>query len=183
MKITDTKIKGVQVVETAPIGDNRGSFTRWFCMQELAPVIGKRAILNVNHSKTVNKGSIRGIHYQKPPHGEMKLIRCIKGRVWDVALDLRKGSPTFLQWHAEELSAENGKMLVIPEYCGHGFQVLEPESEMLYLHTAFYEKSSEGGVRHNDPKANIKWPLPPADLSERDKGHPLLAADFQGIGP
>ena len=144
-------------------------------------VLDGRSIVQINHSKTTKKGSIRGLHFQKPPHGEMKLILCIKGRVWDVALDLRAGSRTFLQWHTEELSAENGRMLIIPEYCAHGFQVLEPESELLYLHTEFYEPSSEGGIRHDDPLVAVQWPLPVADLSERDTAHPLLTTTFKGL--
>jgi dTDP-4-dehydrorhamnose 3,5-epimerase len=108
-------------------------------------------------------------------------VRCFKGRVWDVAVDLRAGSPTFLQWHAEELSSENARMLVIPEGCAHGFQVLEPGSELLYLHTAFYSPEAEGGVSCNDPRLGITWPLPVADLSHRDSSLPLIAADYSGI--
>lgn len=181
MKIIETPIAGVHVIETAPIADNRGSFARWFCAGELSSLLGSRTIVQINHSKTVKIGSIRGMHFQKPPHGEMKLVRCLRGRVWDVALDLRAGSPTFLQWHAAELSAENGLMMVIPEGCAHGFQVLEANSELLYLHTAFYEPSSEGGVNYADPLAAIKWPLPPAEMSSRDAHYPLLNAMFKGI--
>lgn len=109
------------------------------------------------------------------------MVRCLKGRVWDVALDLRKGSPTFLRWHAQELSAANALMLVIPEGCAHGFQALEPDSELLYLHTASYAPSVEGGVCFNDPALNVPWPLPVVDVSERDRNLPLLDKNFQGI--
>ena len=111
----------------------------------------------------------------------MKLVRCLKGRVWDVAVDLRGGSPTFLQWHAEELSPENARMMVIPEGCAHGFQVLESDSELLYLHTAIYAPESEGGVPYDDPCLSISWPLPVADLSERDRRHPPINPEFIGI--
>lgn len=111
----------------------------------------------------------------------MKFVRCLRGRVWDVAVDLRRSSPSFLKWHAEELSPEHATMLVIPEGCAHGFQVLEAESELLYLHTAHYEKSAEGGVRHDDPRLGIHWPLPVTDLSERDRSHPLLDTTFPGV--
>jgi len=121
------------------------------------------------------------MHFQTPPHSEMKFVRCIRGRVWDVAVDLRQGSPTFLRWHAEELSPEPAAMMVIPEGCAHGFQVLEPESELLYLHTAHYERTAEGGVRHDDPRVGIQWPLEVVDLSPRDRAHPLLEATFPGI--
>ena len=108
-------------------------------------------------------------------------MRCIRGRVWDVAVDLRAASPTFLQWHAEELSPDNLRMLVVPEGCAHGFQVLEAPSELLYLHTAFYDRDAESGVRCDDPRLAIAWPLPIADLSERDRVLPRLGSDFHGI--
>jgi dTDP-4-dehydrorhamnose 3,5-epimerase len=126
-------------------------------------------------------GAVRGLHFQHAPHAEMKLVRCVKGRVWDVALDLRKGSPTFLQWHAQELTPNNSLMLIIPEGCAHGFQVLDPDSELLYLHTASYMPTTEGGIRFDDPAVKIAWPLPVADLSERDKQHPYINEHFFGI--
>jgi len=130
---------------------------------------------------TVSPGAIRGMHFQNPPYAEMKLVRCLRGRVWDVAVDLRASSPTFLRWHAEELSAENRLMMAIPEGFAHGFQVLEPESELLYLHTALYHKPSEGGVRFDDPVLAIQWPLSVTDVSSRDTQHPLITPHFAGI--
>jgi dTDP-4-dehydrorhamnose 3,5-epimerase len=124
---------------------------------------------------------VRGLHFQYHPHAEMKLIRCLRGRVFDVAVDLRKNSPTFLEWHAEELSGENQRMIVIPEGFAHGFQVLETDSELLYLHTATYQKGSEGAVRYNDPLIGIHWPLPVTDVSARDQNHPFLDHSFHGI--
>ena len=109
------------------------------------------------------------------------MVRCIRGCVWDVLVDLRAGSPTFLCWHAEELSPESSRMLIIPEGCAHGFQVIEAESELLYLHTAFYTPESEGALRYDDPRLAIRWPMPVTDLSERDKKHPLLSNDFAGL--
>jgi dTDP-4-dehydrorhamnose 3,5-epimerase len=111
----------------------------------------------------------------------MKLIRCIKGAVWDVALDLRQGSSTFLHWFAQELTPENGKMMVIPEGCAHGFQALAADSELLYLHTAYYTPSAEGGVNVLEKKLGVMWPLPIEDLSQRDSQHPWLSDDFKGI--
>ncbi len=111
----------------------------------------------------------------------MKLVRCIRGRVYDVAVDLRQGSPTFLHWHAEELSGENQRLFVIPEGFAHGFQVLEADSEMLYLHTEIYDKSAEGAVHYNDPKIGINWPLAITDISVRDQCHPLLSMDYSGL--
>jgi dTDP-4-dehydrorhamnose 3,5-epimerase len=181
MNILPSRIAGLAVAETAARADHRGAFMRLFCQQELALVLGARQIVQINHSRTSQIGAVRGLHFQYPPHAEMKLVRCLRGRVWDVAVDLRAGSPTFLQWHAEELSAGNARMMIIPEGCAHGFQVLEADSELLYLHTAFYTPDAEGGVRHDDPRIAIRWPGPITDLSERDRSHPLLSADFAGI--
>ncbi|MBI1214406.1 MAG: dTDP-4-dehydrorhamnose 3,5-epimerase [Alphaproteobacteria bacterium] len=181
MKITATGIAGVNIVETAPFSDHRGAFARFFCARELAEILGARQIVQINHSRTAQKGALRGLHYQRPPHAEMKMVRCLKGRVLDIAVDLREGSPTFLQHHAQELSPESARMLVIPEGCAHGFQVLEEDSELLYLHTAFYEKASEGGLRHDDPALGIDWPLAVTDISERDRAHALLTDDFKGM--
>ena len=181
MNIHPTNIAGVQVVGGIPRRDHRGSFMRLYCERELAPVLGGRVVSQMNFSRTEQTGAVRGLHYQRPPHAEMKLVRCLRGKVWDIAVDLRQGSPTFLRWHAEELTPENCRMLIVPEGCAHGFQVLEPGSEMLYLHTAFYDPSAEGGVNHDDPALGIAWPLPVTDLSERDKSHPAIDALFLGI--
>lgn len=181
MNVRPTPLQGVIVVETTPVVDPRGAFARLFCERELAAVIGNRHIVQINHSRTRTVGAVRGLHFQHPPHAEMKLVRCLKGRVWDVAVDLRAGSPTFRQWHAEELTPGNARMLVIPEGCAHGFQVLEAESELLYLHTAPYTPAAEGGLSYNNPELEIAWPLPITDLSERDRRHPPSDPDFSGI--
>ena len=181
MKTHRLPIEGLVLAESTPRTDERGYFTRLYCQDELAELIGERQIVQINLSSTRTVGAVRGMHYQSEPHAEMKLVRCIKGRVWDVAVDLRAGSSTFLRWHAEELSAENAHMMVIPEGFAHGFQVLEPDSELLYLHTAFYTPTAEGGVRPTDPKLNISWPLAPQDLSDRDLNHPLLTSEFTGL--
>lgn len=181
MRILDTPIPDLKLVESLPHRDERGAFIRIFCADELEPVLGQRQIAQINHSRTNRAGAIRGMHFQHPPHAEMKMVRCLRGRVWDVAVDLRTGSPTFLQWHAQELAQDKAQMLVIPEGFAHGFQTLEPDSELLYLHTAFYHPPSEGGLRHDDPRLAITWPLPPQDLSPRDLSHPKLDADFIGV--
>jgi len=181
MKINNTKIEGLVVVEADPKIDSRGAFTRFFCEDELSVIFGKRRILQINHSITRIIGSIRGMHFQYPPFAEMKMIHCLNGRVWDVAVDLREGSSTFLQWHAEELNADSGKAIVIPEGFAHGFQAMEKNSELLYFHTAKYVKSGEGAVKYNDPALSISWPLPVSDISERDKNHQLIDKLFKGI--
>jgi dTDP-4-dehydrorhamnose 3,5-epimerase len=181
MKIRPTTLPGVSLIDTFPNVDGRGSFSRLFCERELASVIAGRRMVQINHSRTVTVGTVRGLHFQRPPFAEMKLVRCLKGRVWDVAVDLRASSPTFLQWHAEELTPGTGRMMAIPEGCAHGFQVLEPESELLYLHTQFYTPASQGGVHAADPRVGIAWPLAVRDLSERDAALPHLDADFPGL--
>lgn len=183
MKIQPTAIDGVAVVETTTFIDRRGLFARLFCERELSAILGERRIVQANYSRTETVGAIRGLHYQRSPHAEMKMVRCLRGRVWDVALDLREGSLTFLNWHAEALTPENALMLVIPEGCAHGFQVLEPGSDLLYLHTAAYEPAAEAGVRADDPRSKIAWPLPITDLSPRDQALPWLSADFAGMVP
>lgn len=180
MNIFDTPIADLKVVRSVPHQDARGMFLRLFCAQELQPLLGHRQIAQINYSKTSHASAVRGMHFQRPPHAEMKMIRCLHGRVWDVAVDLRRGSRTFLRWHAEELAQGDAQMYVIPEGFAHGFQALEPDSELLYLHTAFYNPAVEGGLRYDDPRLAITWPLPPQHLSPRDLSHPLLDADFTG---
>jgi dTDP-4-dehydrorhamnose 3,5-epimerase len=181
MKLEPTALTGVGIATGSAFADNRGAFSRLFCADELRAVVGSRQIVQINHSLTRNVGAVRGMHYQKAPHAEMKIVRCLRGRVFDVAVDLRRESPTFLKWFGLELAPGTHSALVIPEGCAHGFQVLEPDSELLYLHTAFYTPASEGGVRYNDPLLDIAWPLPPSDLSVRDLQHPLLTDHFQGL--
>ena len=181
MNIRQTTIPDLVVAVSTPKIDERGSFARLYCQEELSEFIGTRQIVQANQSRTRTAGAVRGMHYQRQPHAEMKLVRCIKGKVWDVAVDLRAGSSSFLQWHAEELSESNALMMVIPEGFAHGFQVLEEDSELLYLHTAPYTPSAEGGVSPTDPGLSIDWPLAIKDLSDRDRSHPLLNSEFTGL--
>lgn len=181
MNILDTPVADLKIVQSVPHCDARGAFVRLFCTQELQPLLNDRRIVQINHSKTNQTGSVRGLHFQWPPYAEMKMIRCLRGRVWDVAVDLRPTSPTFLQWYAQELAQDDMQMLVIPEGFAHGFQALEPGSELLYLHTALYNPPSEGGLRYDDPRLAIAWPLPARDLSPRDLSHPLLSSNFTGV--
>jgi len=181
MKVIQTAISDVFVVDTDVFIDSRGGFGRFFCAEDLRLLLGERRIVQINHSFTVNAGAIRGMHFQRPPHAERKFVRCLKGKVWDVAVDLRPNSPTYLRWHAEELSAENRRMMVIPEGCAHGFQAQVECSELLYLHTDYYSPDDEGGVRYDDPALKIQWPLPATDISSRDMSHPLIGKDFLGI--
>jgi dTDP-4-dehydrorhamnose 3,5-epimerase len=181
MKIHPTPIADLVVAESKAFKDERGVFARLFCVQELLPVIGERHIVQINHSCTQAVGAVRGLHFQHAPHAEMKLVRCLKGKVWDVAVDLRPHSPCYKRWYGQELSAQNALMMVIPEGFAHGFQVLEAGSELLYLHTAFYKPESEGGVCHDDPELGIAWPLTVTDISARDSSHAYIDTGFRGV--
>lgn len=181
LRLHDTPIPGLRYADVERLGDSRGAFARLFCDRELEPALGTRRIVQINLSRTVRVGAIRGLHYQWPPHAEMKLVRCLRGAVWDVSVDLRRGSATFLHWHAETLSGENGRMMIIPEGFAHGFQVLSPDSELLYLHTAHYTPASEGGISFREPRLAIGWPMPESDVSARDADHPALGTDFEGV--
>jgi dTDP-4-dehydrorhamnose 3,5-epimerase len=176
-----TPMTGLSVIQRHPIGDERGYFERVFCTDELQTIIGKRQIVQINHTLTAKVGTVRGLHFQHPPHAEMKLVTCLRGEVFDVAVDLRPDSPSFGQHHAELLSAENHKSLAIPEGFAHGFQTLTEDCELLYLHTAAYAPSAEGGLDALDPGLNIHWPLPVTERSARDQAHPRMGLDFAGI--
>lgn len=180
-RIQDLPISGLKLIERQRLEDSRGFFSRLFCTDELAAAGWSSSIVQINQSRTYSSGAVRGMHFQVQPAAEKKLVTCLRGTVWDVAVDLRSGSPTFLQWHGLYLSSENAHALMIPEGFAHGFQVIEPDSELLYLHTAPYTPSAEGGIRFNDPKLGIAWPLNVTDLSERDTNHPLIDEDFQGV--
>lgn len=181
MNIVETPIQGLFCLETTPFIDNRGSFARIFCQDELKAHGLNTQIAQMNMSLTKQKGAVRGLHFQHPPHAEIKIVRCLAGACFDVAVDLRQGSPTFLKWHGEILTPENGKALYIPKGFAHGFQALNEDTQLLYLHSEFYTPKSEGALRYDDPLLHIKWNLPICDLSERDKSHPHLDENFTGI--
>lgn len=181
MKIRELNISGLKVVDFNPHNDSRGTFSRVFCSQELSGVLKDRQILQINHSKTRNLGALRGMHYQIPPHSEMKFVRCIRGRVYDVMVDLRKNSQTFLHWRAEKLHANDNKMLIIPEGFAHGFQTLERDTELMYYHTALYNPNFEAGILYNEPFVRIDWPLEVTEISCKDKSYCMLTPDFEGI--
>jgi dTDP-4-dehydrorhamnose 3,5-epimerase len=167
-------IAGIVAIERLPLGDARGFLERLFCADDLAAAGWTGAIAQINHTFTAEQGTVRGMHYQRAPHAETKLVSCLQGAVWDVAVDLRPGSPTYLQWHAEELSAANHRSLLIPPGCAHGFQTLTADVQMLYCHSQAYAPHSEGGLHPQDPRLAIPWPLPVHGLSPRDASHPYL---------
>ena len=179
----DTGISGLWVARRLRLEDERGFLSRIFCDLEFGEIGLRDPIVQINHTRTLGRGTVRGMHFQFPPHAETKVVSCLRGEVFDVAVDLRKGSPTFLGVHGERLSADNGRALVIPPGCAHGFQVLGEVCELLYLHTARYVPEAEGGVGATDPRLGIHWPLPVRGLSPRDRAHPPLGVDFEGIEP
>lgn len=181
LKLKETKIKNLNLIEHDPKKDERGFLTRLFCQKTLNHFVNEKNIKQINITSTKNKGTVRGLHFQYPPNSETKIITCLKGKVWDVAVDLRKGSPTFLNYHAELLTDNNHKSYLIPDGFAHGFQTLTSDCEMLYFHTEEYDKSVEGGINALDPMIKIEWPQPITERSERDRNHTLLDDNFKGI--
>jgi dTDP-4-dehydrorhamnose 3,5-epimerase len=179
--VTPTPLDGLMLVTRRRREDARGFFSRLFCAQEMAELGWHHPVAQVNHSLTRQPGAVRGLHFQHPPHAEDKFVSCLRGAVFDVAVDLRDGSPTFLCWHGETLSAENGRSLLIPQGFAHGFQALEPDCELIYLHSRPYAPEAEGGLHVSDPRLAIAWPCPVTDLSERDASHALVSDGFAGL--
>ena len=179
-ELRSTPIHDVFELIGRPFSDSRGSFLNAFRSKEdtFIKSWGDRFISQVNISRSEVQGTIRGLHLQVSPHSEAKLVRCLKGRVWDVAVDLRIDSPTFAQWHAVELSPDCGNSLLIPEGCAHGFQTMEPATELLYLHSGSWVPEAETGVRWDDPHLAIPWPLSATEMSERDLALPLYSSFF-----
>jgi dTDP-4-dehydrorhamnose 3,5-epimerase len=183
MKFTPLKLQGAYRIDLEPQGDERGRFARLFCADELKEIGHTKPIVNINYSYTKDKGTIRGLHFQYPPDCEIKIVKCIRGAIWDCIVDIRKDSPTFLKWEAVELTAENNRMIYVPEGFAHGFQTLTNDVELIYFHTAFYVQKREGGLRFDDPILNIDWSLPPQNVSDRDKNLELVTINFKGIIP
>ncbi len=169
MLFTETSIKGAYIIELEKRADARGFFARSWCSQEFAEHNLNPNIVQVNIGFNIQKGTLRGIHYQAAPYEETKLVRCTSGAIYDVVVDLRPDSPTHKQWMGVELTAENYKMLYIPEGCGHGYQTLVDNTEIQYLTSQFYCREAARGVRFDDPAFGIRWPLPIHIISEQDQ--------------
>ncbi|MBT9099534.1 dTDP-4-dehydrorhamnose 3,5-epimerase [Methylovulum psychrotolerans] len=176
-----TPLAGLLIVQRKAIEDQRGFLSRFYCADEFREFGVVQAIAQINHTLTRTKGAVRGLHFQYPPHAESKLVSCLRGEIFDVAIDLRRNSPTFLHWHGVTLSAQNRQSLLIPEGFAHGFQTLTEDCELVYLHTASYHPEAEGALNAIDPRLNITWPLVISERSERDCNHTLIEQDFQGI--
>lgn len=179
--VTRLHVAGTVCIHQYPREDTRGSLTRLFCADELVSAGWVWPIAQINHSYTRLRGTVRGMHYQSPPHLEAKLVTCLSGRAWDVALDLRAGSSTFLQWCALEISADNHAALLIPPGCAHGFQTLSDDVELLYLHSTPYTANADAGINPCDPLASIRWPEPITVMSEKDIHRPMMDLRFTGL--
>lgn len=181
IKIRKTTFQNLFLLERIPHSDKRGTFTRLFCNSSLPIAIKDKNITQVNHSFTHKKGSVRGLHFQYPPHSEVKIVTCLKGQVYDVVVDLRQGSPTFLQHYSIILKEEHNLSLCIPDGFAHGFQTLSNNCELLYFHTADYRPEAEGGINALDSTLEIDWPLQFLEISDKDRQIPPLPKDFTGI--
>ena len=177
----DLPLSGLKLVQRHRVSDERGYFSRIFCAKELADFGWKTGIEQINHSFTRLKGSVRGLHFQRNPHCEMKLVSVIRGAIWDVAVDLRAASDTYLECHGELLSADDGGAMLIPEGFAHGFQSLTDDVEILYCHSAPYNSAAEDGLHPLDSSLDIDWPLSISEMSKRDHGHRFIDGSFRGI--
>ncbi len=181
MIFEETILKGSYIISPKILEDNRGWFSRFFCKEEFIKIGHSKEWVQMNHSFTSKKGSIRGMHFQKRPFEEIKMVRCIAGAVYDVIVDIRENSSTFLHHFGQELSASNKKMFYIPQGFAHGFQTLTDDAELIYHHTAFYKPEAEDALNFQDPLLNIQWPLPFTEVSEKDANHKFLTNQFKGI--
>jgi dTDP-4-dehydrorhamnose 3,5-epimerase len=181
MKFHPTPLADLTLIETTRVEDERGQFSRVFCEAECGAIRPCLHWTQINLSRTYDKGTVRGMHFQYPPATEAKLIRCLRGRVFDVAVDLRVDSPTFLRWHADQ---DEANQFFIPEGFAHGFQALTDDAQLLYLHTTAWSREQEGGLRHDDPAIAIAWPLPVTRISTKDRQWPLVKeSSFAGLQP
>jgi dTDP-4-dehydrorhamnose 3,5-epimerase len=181
VKFVETPLGGAYMIDLEPFLDERGLFARTYCQNEIAKIGFHEQIVQINHSMTRKKGTIRGMHYQAPPACETKIIRCVDGKVFDVMVDIRKGSPTFMQWYGMELAKDNVRMVYIPEGFAHGFQTLTDNAELIYHHSEFYSPEYERGLRFDDPVLAINWPSPPTVISPRDQNYSFIDKAFEGI--
>ena len=168
-------------IRRIPIEDSRGFFSRFYCAEEFKELGLQQPISQMNYTSTMNKGTIRGLHFQHPPYSETKIVNCLRGKIFDVVVDIRQNSPTFLQWHGEVLSAENMTGIFIPKGFAHGFQSLTDNCELMYLHTDFYTANAEDGLNIKDPAIGIIWPLDVTVCSSRDRDHPMIGDTFTGV--
>ena len=180
MQIADTPVHGAHLIDLERRGDERGFFAQFFCEREFGDAGLKNHFVQINNSLTAKSGTLRGMHYQLPPTAEVKVVRCLRGALFDVVLDLRPDSPSFGTWFGAALTADNRTMMYVPEGCAHGFVTLEDDTEALYLVSSFYSPKDERGVRFDDPRFAIAWPLTPNEVSAKDRVWPDFDPEFHG---
>ena len=177
----ETPLPGLVLIQRHPHTDSRGCFERLFCDTEVHALLGGKRLKQVNRSLTSKRSTVRGLHFQLAPHSEAKIVTCLAGAVFDVAVDLRRNSPTFLRWYGRDLTSDNNLSLFIPEGFAHGFQALTEDCCLLYLHTGAYVPESEAGFNVHDASLGIAWPLPVGEISDRDQRLPLIPSQFEGL--
>jgi dTDP-4-dehydrorhamnose 3,5-epimerase len=175
MKFIPTPLNGAYLIELEPRADTRGMFARAFCAQEFGAQGLETTFVQANVSTNVHAGTVRGMHFQREPNAEVKLVRCVKGAIYDVVVDMRESSSTYLCWFGAELTEESGSMMYVPKGFAHGYQALSDGATVFYMVSAFFAPQSEGGLRYDDPKLSISWPQKVSDLSDKDASWPLLA--------
>lgn len=181
MRIEPAPLEGAATIELDLRGDERGFFARMYCEKEFAVAGLETRFVQANNSSNAQRGTLRGLHYQLPPDTEVKLVRCIRGALWDVIVDVRPGSPSFGRWFGAELTAQNRRMMYVPRGFAHGFITLTDDSELIYFVSDFYEPKQERGLRWNDPKIAIDWPIAPSVISEKDANWPDFESDWHGV--
>jgi dTDP-4-dehydrorhamnose 3,5-epimerase len=181
VKIQATPLPGAHLIAPEPRGDSRGFFARIYCSDEFSAAGLETSFVQVNNSLSATAGTLRGMHYQLPPDAEVKLVRCIKGSLWDCIVDLRPDSPTSGKWFGVELNADNRLMLYVPRGFAHGFVTLTDDTEAIYMVSAGYAPQSERGLRWNDPAFGIQWPRQPVELSDKDAAWPDFDPAFHGV--
>jgi dTDP-4-dehydrorhamnose 3,5-epimerase len=179
--IKKTSLAGLHVIERLPIKDDRGWLERVYCQDSLGELANGKIIRQITKTLTVKKGTVRGLHFQKPPYAETKIISCLKGKIWDVAVDLRKNSPTFLNYFAVELSENQHLSLLVPEGFAHGFQALTNNCQIMYFNTSNHNQDAEGGINALDPRLSIQWPLKISLRSIKDANSHFLEKNFTGL--
>ena len=179
--VSNLPLDGLKLIERRNMGDRRGFLVRLFCAEELEESGWSQNVAQINLTYTARRGTVRGMHYQTPPHAEMKLVSCIRGQIWDVAVDLRADSPTYLQWQAEILSSENNRAMLIPEGFAHGFQTLTNDVELVYCHSVNHNPAAEATLNCKDSRLAIPWPLDIVELSSKDAMQSMLDSDFKGV--
>ena len=181
MTFLETDLKGSYIIDLKLLNDDRGSFARTFCKEQFRQIGHTKEFVQCNQSWNKITGTVRGMHFQIAPYKEIKLVRCVRGSVFDVIIDLRKDSQTFLMYFGIELNEHNKRAMYIPVGFAHGFQTLTDNTELIYMHSEYFNQEADIGLNYADPVLNIKWPLPISSISEKDRKYPFIDSTFKGL--